>query len=170
MLDMHRLITLEDRIVLLKKLHTLYGTDYVHNVKEMKSGWKQFKITLCHERKLKCTEEDIVKEFNNLWPIMNRSWAQYRDIKNKHSLHLIFFNHILSNHTITHPNISELIKIFISVAPNTSPLERSFSKLAKICYKDRNQLTSKNIENIYILSALKTPNINYEAAAKYLEK
>ena len=63
-------------------------------------------------------------EFKNFWPIMNRIWPQYRDNEDKQTIHTKFLNHILSNHTISHPNVLELIKIS-SVAPSTSPLERS---------------------------------------------
>ena len=55
---------------------------------------------------------------------MNRIWPQYRDNEDKQTIHTKFLNHILSNHTISHPNVLELIKIS-SVAPSTSPLERS---------------------------------------------
>ena len=108
-------------------------------------------------------------EFKNFWPIMNRIWPQYRDNEDKQTIHIKFLNH-LSNHTITHPNVLELIKILLSVAPSTTPLERSYSKLSKICQKDRNKMSSKNMESMYILSALKNPQINYKDVLRYLKK
>ena len=108
MFDMHHLITLEDRIILLKKLHTLFGTHYIHDVNELKYRWKEFKVSTCYSRKLKCTEDEIIKEFKNLWPIMNRIWPQYHDNEDKLTIHIKFLNH-LSNHTITHSNVLELI-------------------------------------------------------------
>ena len=42
--------------------------------------------------------------------------------------------------------------ILLAVAPNTSPLERSYSKLAKICYKDRSRLTTPNLEALFLLA------------------
>ena len=34
----------------------------------------------------------------------------------------------------------ELINIVVSISPGTGPLERSYSKLERICKKDRNNL------------------------------
>ena len=163
--DMRRRIGLEERIQLLKKLHTIYGTNYVHNVPH---NWEGKQITIFHRRKLNCTEDEIVKEFSNIWPVFNRIWPQYsEDVKGRH---INFFTYIISHHSITHPNICELIRILMSVCPSTGPLERSYSKLAKICYKDRNQLSSKNLETLYLLSLLKEYNIDYDKAIKLLEK
>ena len=93
-------------------------------------------MTILYKRKL----EKLVQEFSNLWPVFNRILPQY---------------------TIAHPNICDLVRILLAVAPSTGPLERSYSKLAKICYKDRNQLLSANMEILYLLSTLKEPNIDY---------
>ena len=133
MFHVERMISLNEQILLLKKLHSLYGTNYVQRVPEERDGWDKFEITLCHLRKISCKEEEIIKEFNNLWPIINRVWPQYRDLEDYNAK---FLHH--SNHTIIHINVIELIKILLSVAP--SLLERSYGQLSKICYKDRNAL------------------------------
>ena len=57
-----------------------------------------------------------------------------------------------------------------AVSPSTGPLERSFSGLAKICYKDRNTLKSSNLETLYILAALKSPEIDFKGARELLKK
>ena len=62
---------------------------------------------------------------------------------------------------IQYGNICELIAIILSVSPATGPLERSYAKLAKICYKDRNALHSKNIEILYLLAVLQIDNNNF---------
>ena len=52
-------------------------------------------------------------------------------------------------------HINDLTLMFVFLfTPGTGPLERSFSKLAKICYKDRNRLLLKNLELAYLLSCL----------------
>ena len=63
-------------------------------------------------------------------------------VKNHHKGHLLrFLNHILCNYTIPYPTgMRELIIILLAIAPATGPLERAYSKLAKICYKHRKQL------------------------------
>lgn len=55
---------------------------------------------------------------------------------------------IVSNHTITHPNVCKLIESLFAVSPSIGPLERSYSKLAKIWYKDRNRLTTDHMESL----------------------
>ena len=59
----------------------------------------------------------------------------------------------------------------LAITPGTGPLERSFSKLAKICYKDRNRLLSKNLELAYLLSCLNitADNALFEKARNILQ-
>ena len=80
-----------------------------------------------------------------------------------------FWQSIISNYTITYPNLTQLVRILFAVAPSTGPLERSYSKLAKICYKDRNRLTSEHIETLYLLSLLKDEKVDYDKATKIME-
>ena len=40
----------------------------------------------------------------------------------------------------------------MAISPNTGVLERSHSKLAKICFKDRNRFLVKHIEIVYLLA------------------
>ena len=42
--------------------------------------------------------------------------------------------------------------IVFAISPSTGALERFDSNIAKICYKDRNILTSENLEVLYLLS------------------
>ena len=73
----------------------------------------------------------------------------------------------MNNYTITHPNLCVLI-ILIAFSLFTGSLEKSFSKLAKICYKDRNSVSLQNLENL--LAVLKEPAINFTRATEILEK
>ena len=175
MFDMARTIDLQERITYLKKLHTIFGTNYQHVIDPEKynkeianlNDWSNFIITIKYPKKLTASEEEMVKQFRNIWPIFNRLWPKYREDKKFGSNK--FFQHIIENHTITHPDVMELLKILLAVAPSTGPLERSYSKLAKICYKDRNQIAAKNLETLYLLSSLKDPNIDYSKAITILE-
>ena len=106
---MERMITLDERISLLKKLHTLYGTNYLHRVPEERDGCDKFEITLCHLRKISCKEKEIIKEFKNLWTIINKVWPQYRGLADNN---VKILHHLISNHTSTHPNFIELIKTY----------------------------------------------------------
>ena len=46
LLHMERMINIDEQILQLKKLHTLYGTNYVHRVPEERDGWDKFKLFL----------------------------------------------------------------------------------------------------------------------------
>ena len=165
--DMCRPIDLDARIKYLKKLHTLHGTNYIHEIPKVDDGRKDYNISLLQKRKLNCSEKKITHQFQNVWPIFNKVWLQYREcIKDQH---INFVNHILSNYTITHPDVCDLMMILITIAPSTRPLEQSFSKLCKICFKDRNNLLIKNLETLYLLAANNYPKIDYVKTIEILE-
>ena len=63
-----------------------------------------------------------------------------------------------------------MLRILLAVQPTTVLLERSLSKQVKICYKDRKQLSANSLETIYLLSALKIPQIDDTKAINVLEK
>ena len=137
--DMCRPIDLDARIKY-KKLHALCGTNYIHEIPKVDDDWKDYYISLLHKRKLNYSQKEITHQFQNLWPIFNEVWPQYREcIKDQH---INFLNHILSNYTITHLDVCNLL-ILITIAPSTSPLQQTFSKISKICFKDRNNLLTK---------------------------
>ena len=77
--DMCRPIDLDAHIKYIKKLHTLYGTNYAHETLKVDDDWKDYDISLLHKRKLNCSEKEITHQFQNLWPIFNNVWPQYRD-------------------------------------------------------------------------------------------
>ena len=63
---------------------------------------------------------------------------------------------IVSQYTISHPFLCEMIKILLTSNSTTGPLERSYSKLVRLCYKDRNKVLVKNSKTLYLLSSLKS--------------
>ena len=71
---------------------------------------------------------------------------------------LRFWVHIIEQYTIEYPNFTDLALILSSITPGTGPLERSFAKLAKICYKDRCNISSDVLEVLYLLSILGVKN------------
>ena len=46
----------------------------------------------------------------------------------------------------------QLVVILFSISPGTGPLERSYSKLERICKKNRNHLEAKAIESLWLLA------------------
>ena len=133
-------------------------------------------IKIKYESIVDCTQEQIFKEYRSIWPIINRVWVQFKNEKKGALKRFLIF--ILDNYMTQYPNICELITIMLSIAPATGLWERSYAKLAKICYKGRNELHSKNIEILYLLAVLQINNNEFflkvreilktKKAAKYL--
>ena len=110
-------------------------------------------MSIKYEAKFSCTEDEFISEFDSIWPVFNRNWNKFKDIK-VGALYK-FYSFIVDNYMISHPNVCEMLLILMAASPNTSPLERSYSKLAKICYKDRNKLLVTNLETLYLLAVHK---------------
>jgi len=94
-------------------------------------------------------------------------WGNYsKDLKDGN---FRFWKHVLSFYSISHSNLCKLVQIVFSIASNTGPLERSHSKLAKLCYKDRNKLSTSHMSSHYILSVLKDFAFNYTTTRELME-
>ena len=52
------------------------------------------------------------------------------------------------------PNIVRLCQIMVTTPANTSPLERSYTKLQLVAAKRRNHFTLENLEVLYLLAAI----------------
>ena len=166
--DLHMKHTLEKRLEYIEELGKLYCQSYVHTIDENDEFWGKYKISIRYPAKIDCTVEDLVSEFRSLWPIINKSWKPF--MKDKINGNRNFWNMMSSQYTITHPNLFQLLDIVFSMAVTTGPLERSYSKLAKICYKDRNKLSPENIEVQYLVSLLKNYPFSYPDVIAWLEQ
>ena len=174
--DFKQPIGLEERISQLKKLHSIYGVNYSHTVENVQEEmcvqeemWNEYQIMLKYPAKIECSEATIIAEFQNLWPVYNHLWPRFNN--DPITANMMMTMYILDNYMITHPNLCTLLQIFLVVAPITGLLERSYTQLAKLCNKDRNQLKVENIESLCILSALKEPvKMDFEDACSFLEK
>ena len=58
---------------------------------------------------------------------------------------------------MTYPNLCCLIKIMISIPPNTGWVERSYSMLEMICQKRRNKMAIDTLRPLFMLAVLKLP-------------
>ena len=152
-------ISKEDRIELARNLFRIYGTEYSHvvadddghhMVESDASFFSTWTVTIKYEPTITCSEEEFISELEKLWPVFNRNWGRFKDIKT--TAIQKFYYYIIDNYMINYPNVCEMLLILMGAAPNTSPLERSYSKLTKICYKDRNRLGKVNLEALYLLA------------------
>ena len=65
---MNSRVGLQQHLPLIKKIHTIYGLNYECNVPQ---NWESYKVTGMQKQKIDCTEEELCKEFTNLWPVFN---------------------------------------------------------------------------------------------------
>ena len=160
--NLHGKIDLEERCALLVNLAEMYCKDYTHSVagEDDDAFWVEYNVSVEYTAKISESVDEILSEFKNLYLICNRKWGKYsKDERNFH-----FWKHMLSFYSISHPNLYKVVQIVFSVAGNTGPLERSYSRLAKLCYKDRNKLSTSHMSIQYIPSVLKDFAFNYTSA------
>ena len=86
--------------------------------------------------------------------------SQYQQVANTQTLCLMFnFNElpIYSIPFISFISAKHWPYIMIVTSPNTSPLERSYTKLQMLTEKRRNRVEPANLETRYLISALDIP-------------
>ena len=96
-------------------------------------------------------------------------WLSHKDSKLKKNITKRFWVKILHEFAIDFPNIADLILILLAISPGTGPLERSYSKLAKTCFKDRACISSSTLEVLYLLCCLQINNNDEELFVKVRE-
>ena len=126
---MSRKISKSARLDYLKQLYSLYGNEYTHTLpaEAEENSLTEYTITIKYPPKLKCKENELVSEFNSLWPIVTKKWLTFEDSIPSSNRIRRFWMHIVEEHYIEYPNLSDLVLILFSISPGTGPLERSFS-------------------------------------------
>ena len=153
--DLHRKLEKSKRIEYLKQLYLIYGTDYTHTIpEEARESLEEYSINLKYPAKLNCTEQELLTEFNSIWPVITRAWVKLKDSKPEATRIRRFWTKIIEENSIDYPNMADLVLLLLSISPGTGPLERSFSKLAKICYKDRGCMKPETIECLYMICSM----------------
>ena len=143
--DLSRMCDKATRISYIKELHLIYSNEYLH---ELKEDFTDIHVSIKHPSKIKCSEPELISVFNSIWPVIGKTWLKFKDTKPSSSVSKHFWTHILEEHSISYPNLADLILIILAISPGTGPLERSFSKPAKICYKDRGCISSTVLETL----------------------
>ena len=161
------------RIEYLKKLFSIYGKEYSHEVQdEAKGSLEEYNVTISYPAKLNCTEGELITEFNSFWPSLTKSWLKFKDSLPKPTVTKRFLKHVVEEFAVEYPNCCELIMVLKAISSGTGPVERSFTKLTKICYKDRSGLSSEVLEVLYLLTTLKIKGNEelWKNARKVLQK
>ena len=148
----------------------MYGTVKVHDAP---ATWMNYTIEVTYPARLNVTWEEFKNEFKKAWPKLTKYWLMEVNTKKKQASHLTCYKNFIVNESISYPNISQLLQICIALAPNTSFLERSYSKLEMICSKRRNNLSPETLETLYLLAILRIPvrdPTQYEKEIELLEQ
>ena len=144
--DLSRKCDKATRISYIKELHLIYDSEYLH---ELKEDFKDFHVSIKYPSKIKCSESELISEFNSSWPVICKTWLKFKDTKPSSSVSKCFWTHILEKHSISYPNLADLILIIFAILLGTGPWE-SFSKLSKICYRDIVCIFSTVLETLYL--------------------
>ena len=149
--DLSRKCDNATRISNIKELNLICGNDYLY---ELKEDFKDFHVSIKYLSKIKWSDSEFISDFSSVWPVIGKTWLKFKDTKPSSSVSKCFWTHILEEHSISYPNLTDLILIILTISPGTGPLERNFCKLAKICYNDRGCISSTVLETLYLLSTL----------------
>ena len=106
--------------------------------------------------KIDCTEDKILMEIKSAWPSVGKLWMiEVNRAKGKRAVdQLPVWQQFVKEYSTEFPNVCQLIQIMVATAANTSPLQRSYTKLQMVAAKRRNHFESKNLETLYLIAAL----------------
>ena len=155
--DLQRKASKETRILYIRELHNIYGKKNTHTITEdeLKGSLTKYSIDIVYPPKIECSESELITEFKSLWPVITKFWLQFKSTKPVANRIKRFWMKMIGEYAIEYPNICQLVILLLSISPGTGPVERSFSQLAKICYKDRNSMKPDTMENVYLLAAMR---------------
>ena len=168
-LDLQNTKTLEERLVKLYDLFTIFGT---RRVQTMPEKWMSYDIVIDYPPRIECkTWDEFKAQFTKAWPVITTLWLQERKHGKKPQVDCL--TNFITSQSISFPDVSELIQILLATAANTGYLERSYSILEMICGKRRNSMSIDTIQTLYLLGVLQilVKGVNeYSDVIKILEK
>ena len=101
----------------------------------------------------------MIEEFESAYVDVNTLAKERQDaIKRKDTVipsQKVQWQKFLSVHKISHPNLCQVIRIMLSIAPNTGWVERAYSVKEITCSKRRNRIDPVNLEPLFLLAVLK---------------
>lgn len=63
-------------------MHSVYEQDYIHTLSDdAKISLEDYHITINCPLKLNFHDGELVGEFNSLWPVLNKTWLQFKESK-----------------------------------------------------------------------------------------
>ena len=168
-LDLECAIGLEERIARIIEIVRLYTTKpkRQHIVQEYRTAseidtvdgsWMGHQIILHHPSVIDAAEDEVVQQIREAWPMINQIFLQEKNrcrlINKKKIDQLAIWKQFVAKHCSEFPDICSLLQIMVATPANTSPLERSYTKLQIVAAKRRNHFTPENLELMYLFAAL----------------
>ena len=104
-LDLGSTEELESRIIKIRKLHNMYGRDEVHDVVKTNGNvyiWNKLQVRLMYIKLLKCSEEELVRDFRAAWQKLGILSARRDKLANKPTQHALL-KKIIMNNNMVHP-------------------------------------------------------------------
>ena len=120
--------------------------------------WDNYSVHLHHQPVIdECSADNLIAELKRSWPTINSLWMSKSNLAHvenrKPNQHLIWIK-FQQEYFLEFPNIVRLCQIMVTIPPNTSPLERSYTKLQLVAAKRRNHFTLENLEVLYLLAVI----------------
>ena len=130
---------------------------------------------MIYEKKIGCDKTELLEQLRGGWPILNTLWLKHRHLTDKHKKlsQLEIWKELLKGQALEHPTFCQFGQLMIATSPNTSDLERVYSRIEMITAKSRNQLKIDNLETLFVLPNLQIPvksPLQYENEVAYLEE
>ena len=118
--------------------------------------WEGYSVHLHYQPAIdECSSDNLLAELKRSWPTINSPWMLESNLarveNRKPNQHLIWIK-FQQEYFLEFPNVVRLCQIMVTTPANTSPLERSYTKLQLA--KRRNHFTSENLEVLYLLAAI----------------
>ena len=183
-LDLEIPLSTADRVARLHELISLFCTETSHLVSKYTNSTEndteadkyfEHEVYLHYPKKIDCSVPELKSQTEEALVTVGQLWlkevnAAKFEKRPKNQLNV--WKQVLSLHSLQFPLFCQLVQINIATAPNTSPLERSYTKLQMLTEKRRSRTSPPNLEIRWLISALdipvKGPN-DYELERKRLE-
>ena len=133
-----------------------YANDKHEDIED--DSWEGYSVHLHYQPAIdEYSADNLVAELKRSWPTINSLWMSESNLAHlenrKPNQHLIWIK-FWQEHFLEFPNVVRLYQIMVTNPANTSPLERSYTKLQLVAAKRRNHFTSENLEVLYLLAAI----------------
>ena len=161
--------TMDSREEKLGCLWEVYGKDYTHTTSLDK--YCGLDIVITYKRKVTCNKKQLEDDFTKAYPVLTQLAKRRRDameLQRESEVEIVtdkvtvptqlsLLQEFIKQNEMSFFYTCQMLRIALSIAPNTGWIERSYSHLALICQKQRNRMDMKTMELLYLLKEIDLP-------------